>query len=137
MNKIVIGSIECVSLPKLELFNLDAKIDTGAENCAIHADILNVNDGMITFCLVDDIHPSYKGLIFTLPIYRLGYVKSSNGKRKKRYFIILDIKIFDKTIQSEISIADRSKMKYPMLVGKRFLENGFLVDVSQMYLSKE
>ena len=34
----VIGYIERVDLPGLELLSLDAKIDTGADSCSMHCD---------------------------------------------------------------------------------------------------
>ena len=44
--------------------------------------------------------------------------------------------MFGKEYNVSISLADRSKMKYPMLLGKRFLKGRFLVDVEQEYISK-
>lgn len=136
-DKRIVGSIESISLPELELYDIDVKVDTGAENCAMHADIISVTVTTVTFQFLDGVHPSYNGKIFTLPISRIGHVRSSNGRKKKRYFIKTVLEIFGKNYKTEISIADRSKMKYPMLLGKQFLKNKFLVDVSKNHLSKK
>lgn len=132
--KQIIGAIESVNLPELELFELDAKVDTGAENCAIHGDIIEIKDGMVTFELHDEVHEAYNGKIITLPISRQSDVKSSNGESENRIFIETTIKLFGKTWKTEMSLADRSKMKYPMLLGKNFLTGKFLVDIDQEYV---
>ena len=38
----VVGYIESVDLPEIELFQLDAKIDTGADSCSIHCDDIKI-----------------------------------------------------------------------------------------------
>ncbi len=134
--KKILGSIETVILPDLGLYNLDAKVDTGADNCSIHGDIISITDGKVTFKLHDEVHPAYNGKIITMPIFRRAGVKSSNGDSDNRIFIKTKIMIFEKEYKTIISLADRSKMKYPMLLGKKFLKGKFLVDVEQEYISK-
>ena len=87
--KKIIGSIERITLPELGLYDLDAKIDTGAENCALHGDIISINVGFVSFILHDEIHPAYNGKIITLPIAREADVKSSNGETDSRIFKFL------------------------------------------------
>lgn len=135
--KYIVGSIESVDLPELELIGLDAKVDTGAENCSIHCDDIKVKKGVVTFKLHDEVHPAYHGKKITLPIFRKGKVRSSNGKKSKRIFIKTIIKMFGQEYEAEISLSDRSKMKYPMLLGKQFLKGNFLVDVEQDYVNME
>ena len=38
MNKKVIGRVDRIDFPKLELFNIDVKVDTGAYTSTIHYD---------------------------------------------------------------------------------------------------
>ncbi len=42
---------------------------------------------------------------------------------------------FGKKYTTVISLTNRQDMKYPMLIGKKFLQNRFLVDVSQKYIA--
>lgn len=134
--KEILGSIETVILPDLGLYDLDAKVDTGADNCSLHGDIVSIKNGLVTFKLHDSVHPAYNGKIITLPIFRKADVKSSNGDSDTRVFIKTKIMIFGKEYKTIISLADRSKMKYPMLLGKKFLKGKFLVDVEQEYINK-
>ena len=60
-------------------------------------------------------------------------------KMKSKYLSSLNINNtgdFGKKYKTVISLTDRSDMKYPMLIGRKFLSERFLVDVSQEYLTK-
>jgi len=133
----VIGYIETVDLPELELFGLDAKIDTGADSSSIHCDDMIIDGDMVSFLLYDEVHKSYHGKKITLPIAKRKKVKSSNGKSQERIFIKTLIKLGCKSYEAEISLSNRENMKYPMLVGRRFMSHRYLVDVSHRYITKK
>ena len=133
----VVGYIESVDLPEIELFELDAKIDTGADSCSIHCDDIKIEGEMVTFLLHDEVHEAYHGKKITLPIHNIKRVKSSNGKSEERIFIKSLIKLGCKTYQAEISLTNRENMKYPMLIGRRFLSHHYLIDVSHKYITKK
>ncbi|MCW8821684.1 MAG: RimK/LysX family protein [Sulfurovum sp.] len=133
----VIGYIETVDLPELELFGLDAKIDTGADSCSIHCDDIIVNGDMVTFLLHDEVHASYHGKKITLPISKRKNVKSSNGKSEERIFIKSSVKLGCKTYKAEISLTNRENMKYPMLIGRRFMSHRYFIDVSHKYITQK
>ncbi|MBP7742315.1 MAG: ATP-dependent zinc protease [Aliarcobacter sp.] len=135
--KKIIGRREIVSILDLELFDLDAKIDTGADSNSLHCDDIYIDDeNFVHFKLLDEIHPAYHGKKIKLPLYKLKKVKSSNGTVQQRASIQVTISFFGKKYKSVISLTDRSDMKYPMLIGRKFLAKRFLVDVSQEYLTK-
>jgi len=69
------------------------------------------------------------------PIHRIKKVKSSNGAIQNRVAIKVSVEFMGKRYKSVISLSNRAKMKYPMLIGRKFLKERFLVDVSQEYLS--
>lgn len=133
----IIGALEKVSLPELELFDLDAKVDTGADSSALHCDHISINEGMVSFHLCDEVHPAYNGKSFTLPIVKEKKVKSSNGITSKRVFISTTIQVAGIQKTTHISLTNRADLKHPMLLGKRFLSGHFLVDVSQNYIGIE
>ena len=55
---------------------------------------------------------------------------------EKRYIIKTIVKIGPKRIKAIISLSDRAKMRYPVLIGRKLLKNRFVVDVSELnYLS--
>ncbi len=133
----VIGYIERVDLPGLELFALDAKIDTGADSCSMHCDDIEVEGENVVFTLHDEVHPAYHGKRLTLPISKIKNVKSSNGSIEERVFVKSMLKLGCKTYEAEISLTNRENMKYPMLIGRRFLSHHYLIDVSHKYITKE
>ena len=135
--KKIIGRREIISILDLELFDLDAKVDTGADSNSLHCDDIFIDDEkFVNFTLLDEIHPAYHGKKMKMALYKYKRVKSSNGTVQLRASIKVDILFFGKKYKTVISLTDRSDMKYPMLIGRKFLTERFLVDVSKEYLTK-
>jgi hypothetical protein len=62
------------------------------------------------------------------PITKTKVVKSASGI-KKRPFIKVRIKLNEQIIEEEFTLADRSHMTYPVLIGQNILKMGnFLID---------
>jgi len=139
MNKEIVGKKETISILDLELFDLDAKIDTGADSSALHCDDISINEkeNKVSFTLLDEIHQSYHGKRMTFPIYKIKRVKSSNGQIQERPSIKVSVEFFGKKYKSIISLTNRADMKFPMLIGRRFLSGKFLVDVSKENLNSK
>ncbi len=136
--KKIIGRKELVDILELELKDLDVKIDTGAYSNSLHCDdILIDEDNFVHFRLLDKSHPSYHNKQMKMPLYKIKKVKSSNGSIQERPFIQITLKFFEKEYKTTLSLSNREKMKYPMLMGREFLNKKFLVDVSKSYLCKE
>ncbi len=133
----VIGYLEHVDIPHIELFGLDAKIDTGADNCALHCDDIEIHKESVTFTLHDEVHPAYHGKRITMPIHKISKIKSSNGQVQKRCVIKTPLKLGCKSYDALISLTNRENMKYPLLIGRHFLSHHYLVDVSKKYMTKD
>lgn len=138
----IIGRTELVDLPEWKFIDLEAKIDTGAYTSSMHCHDIEAyrKDGedWIRFYLLDPDHESYNEQEITMPVYDQREVKSSNGETELRYFIKTKINLFDRSYDIELSLTDRSAMKYPLLIGRKFLQKGpFLVDVTKENLSKK
>lgn len=135
--KRIIGKRELISIIDLELFDLDAKVDTGADSNALHCDDIFVDEqNNVHFTLLDEIHESYHGKRMCLPLYKLKKVKSSNGQIQLRPSVKLIVLFMGKRYKTVISLTNRADMKYPMLMGRRFLSGKFLVDVELEYVGK-
>lgn len=137
----VIGRLESIDFPEWELFDIDAKIDTGAYTSSLHCHHIQSYEKegkeYVKFNLLDPSHETYNDKLFKLPIHRTKVVKSSNGETEERYVVKTAVKLFDKLLQAELSLTDRSEMRYPVLIGRKLLNGRFLVDVSRKYLSKK
>lgn len=137
MDKKIVGRRELISIIDLELYNLDAKVDTGADSNALHCDHIEVSEdeSYVSFTLLDEVHEAYHGKRMTFPLYKIKKVKSSNGQMQLRPSIKVNLEFFGKKYKSVISLTDRSDMKFPMLIGRKFLSGRFLVDVEHENLS--
>lgn len=129
--KKTVGSFEKVDFPEFGMKNVVAKVDTGAFTGALHATRIHEEeeDGVkvIYFSPFDRPKTVYK-----TDNFERGIVKSSNGATAERYFIETNIKIRGKRYAVTLTLADRSEMKWPVLIGRRFLHaNEFIVDVSE------
>ena len=137
----IIGRIERMDIPEWLLFGLEAKIDTGAFSSSIHCHRIEAfiknSQKWVRFSLLDPEHEAYNNKIFELPIYDVREVKSSNGLTESRYFVRARIQLNDRIIDTELSLTDRSEMKFPILLGRKFLMNRFLVDVAKVHTSKK
>lgn len=138
--KRIIGSIEMVDLPELGLYNIFAKIDTGAETSVLHCEnyvVFEQNERRYIRCIIDGHPEDGKGSIIeiTFPIHRERTVKSSFGQAETRHIFITKIKLFDQLLDIKLSVRDRSSMSYPMLLGRNFISGKFLVDVSKKNLA--
>jgi len=136
-DKIIVGRRELISILDLNLEDLDAKVDTGADSNALHCDNIVIENDMVHFCLLDEVHESYHGKRMSMPLYKIKKVKSSNGEIQLRPSIKVSVEFFGKKYKSVISLTNRADMKFPMLIGRRFLKDRFLVDVSEENLSKK
>lgn len=127
----IFGIFEHVSIPKLGIVNVLAKIDTGAYSGALHCseikEIIRKYDGKKVLQLTPlDNHSNAT----ELTEYKRSYVRSSTGHRVRRYLFDTDIVIKGTVYRIRIGLSDRSDMNYEILIGRRFLrENNILVDV--------
>jgi hypothetical protein len=135
-NKKIVGRREVISILDLELYDLDVKIDTGADSNALHCDHIEIEGDRVSFTLLDHVHESYHGKRMTFPVYKIKKVKSSNGAVQLRPSIKVNVEFFGKHYKSVISLTNRADMKFPMLIGRLFLKDRFLVDVSKENLSQ-
>lgn len=137
--KKIIGRKDKVDFPKMRLYDVDAKIDTGAYTSAIHCHNIKIKEkdgtNYVTFNLLDPSHPNYNDKRFTVPLYAKKRIKNSFGESEERCIIKTVISLFGEKFDIELSLTDRSRMDYPVLLGRKLLKKGFVVDVSRGNLS--
>lgn len=133
--KTIVGRKELVNFPELGLKAIEAKVDTGAYSTALHAHKiwLETIDGkeILHFELLDPGNPNYQDVILQTANFYRKNVRSSNGRIEKRFIIKTTMELGGKRRKTDVSLTNRGKMKYPVLIGRKVLKNGFLVDVSK------
>ena len=140
MNKKIIGRVDKVDFPKLNLYNVNVKIDTGAYTSTIHCNefIEENNTLKCSFSGIGENYLDSNNIIFEN--YSRTIVKSSNGIMESRFKIKSEVIFFGKTYKINLTLSTRSDMKFPVLIGRQFLNKKFLVDVdleNQSYMQKQ
>lgn len=132
--KTKIGWKEWCALPLLNIKEIKAKVDTGAATSALHAVILNIstyNDiTYIRFKVFPHQSDKYAAKICKAPLVAKRFIMSSNGIKEKRYVIKTLLVIGKNSFETEITLTDRSPLRYRMLIGRMALKKRFLIDPS-------
>lgn len=140
MNKKIIGRVDKVDFPKLNLFDVDVKIDTGAYTSAIHCTQISEENNVLRCSFNSMGHTNFKSKDIIFEQYSRTNVKSSNGFKENRFKIKSDVIFFGKIYRINLTLSTRDDMKFPVLIGRQFLRKKFLVDVdleNQSYIQKQ
>lgn len=130
MEKTQIGSNALVKI--MDIKDVPAKIDTGADSTSVWAsDIKLSKDGVLSFKLFAPESPFYTGETISRTDYSVVWLRNAHGGEKIAYRTHLPIRIAGRTIRARVSLTDRSKNKFPILIGKLTIRGKFVVDVSE------
>jgi len=127
----VLGRSDRVDLPKLGLYNVHAKVDTGAYNCSIHCSEVKLVNNTLEIVVLDPEHPEYTGSKFVFKKFTQKQIRNSFGESELRYVVKTQIKIFERLIRAEFSLSNRGNLKFPVLLGRKILRDRFIIDVTQ------
>ena len=120
----IVGCRELLHFTDLGLVNIPAKIDTGAYSNVLHCDYIEEIDGELNFKIGDNKYQFEK--------FKKISVKSSFGQEQERYAILTNVVLGNISYKLYVSLNNRDKMKYPVLIGRRFLQKfKYIVDVNQ------
>ncbi|MDO8428536.1 MAG: RimK/LysX family protein [Candidatus Diapherotrites archaeon] len=116
LNKPVIGLIEPVKITgQIKTIKTYALVDTGSSRTTVDMEIA-----------------AKAGLG---PIVKVIHVKKSEGayKRLKRIVVQGWLEIKGKKEAVEMTVSDRSKFRYPVLLGREALQHAFVIDLQQTH----
>ena len=137
---LVIGWKEYVAFPEWSIPRLKVKIDTGARTSAlgvigyeIHQDGGN---GIVELSIPLSRKRPERVAVVRAPVLRMVHVRNTSGQCVERPLIEAVIRLGPVTKHVRLTVADRSGMRFPMILGRKALENDFVVDVSKKYLLK-
>ena len=128
-------------MPDVGIPWIKAKLDTGATTSSLHAyDIedferdgeewvrfrvrpwqRSTDDEVEVECRVDDRRK----------------VRSSNGQAQKRYVVLMNLIVAGREVTAEVTLTNRDKMGYRMLIGREALRNGIDVSSSESFLGEK
>ena len=135
-NKTIIGNFEKIAIMPTSI-SFKAKVDTGAKNSSMHATNIEY------FFLNGKEHIRFKTKnlqnetrSIELPVERVAKIKRHGGSSQKRPVVLLGVCLGSIYKRIEVTLTDRSKFKARFLIGVSFIEDSFVVDVSQSYTQK-
>lgn len=138
-NKIIIGRKDVADFEQLQLFGIEVKIDSGAYTSSFHCHkierIKKSDEEWVKCNFLDPEHPKYHEKEFQFKIHKIRKVKSSNGIIEERISINTEITLFKQNFPIELTLTERSDMKHPVLLGRKFLSKKFIIDISRKNLS--
>lgn len=126
------GHIERVHVESAGI-TLEGRIDTGAESCSIHAEDITLfeRDGKnyVRFTIPDEGQGAPTKM--ELRLKRKVLIKRKGGAEPlRRYVVRMWLKIGKVRERVDVTLADREDFDYPVLIGRNFLTDNALVDVS-------
>ena len=124
----IYGYLEKAMLVEATL-EMEAKLDTGADNSSLNARDITYFDRegkkWIRFNVEGD---DGRNAIFERELIRTAVIKGRTGSDATRPVVKLRICVGRKSETVEVNLTDRTNYRYPLLLGRSFLEKGFLVN---------
>ena len=121
----IIGWMERVSLPDLDLFGVKAKIDTGARTSALHVSEIEHfeqnGEPWVRFLTLDT--DGQGDHYATAKIHSDRWIKNTSGIPEERIIIRTRARFGTRTWTIDLSLSDRTNMTFPMIVGRSALKN--------------
>lgn len=133
----IVGWRELVGLPDLVPVRIPAKIDTGARTSSLHAtgiERFDRNGQRWVRFRIELGDGRSEPVTCEVPRADRRIITSSNGESQDRFIIKTRLQLGEHTFRAEFSLADRSDMKFPILIGRTALKGRFLVDPGRSYL---
>ena len=134
-NSLILGWREWVSLPELGIDHLKCKVDTGARTTALHAYF--VEPDTATKRVRFGIHPIQRvkkiKLICEAPFIDRRAITDSGGHKEHRYVIATSLELGGQRYPIEITLTNRNKMKFRMLLGRTAMPGDALINPNKSY----
>lgn len=133
--KLLLGEEEWVYVPGLEQ-NFKARVDTGATTSSISAvDVVPFERDGKDWVKFKIEHEGVKSKEIALPVKRWVKIKqSSSDTSQERAVVEAWIQLGDLKDKTDFTLADRTHLSFPLLLGRSFFKDVAVVDVSQKYI---
>lgn len=135
----VLGWREWVRLPELGVDRIKVKVDTGARSSSLHAyEVQRVERDGETH-LRFQVHPVQRDdsvvVEAEVPLHEDRKVRPSTGRQTIRPVIVTEVELAGRRFPIEVTLANRDRMGFRMLLGREALASRFLVDASGSFLA--
>ena len=134
--KTMLGTLEWIYLdPPGRLYR--ARVDSGANTSSISASDVREfeRDGEDWVRFTFDHDGDDPLVTIERPVQRVVLIRQASAEQPdRRPVVLLTVQLGDLVQKTEFTLADRSQMTYPVLLGREFLLDLYLIDVSEAYL---
>lgn len=133
--KLILGSREWVYVPGLKQ-NFRSRVDTGATTSSISAtDIETFKRNGKSWVKFKVEHDGIKSDYLELPVKRwVKILQSTADDSQRRAVVEAWIQIGDLKQKTEFTLADRTHLTYPLLLGRSFIKGVAVIDVGESYI---
>ncbi|WP_261818205.1 ATP-dependent zinc protease family protein [Vibrio gallicus] len=133
--KLILGEKEWVYFPKSNR-HVRARIDSGATTSSLSAvDVKEFERDGKKWVKFKPAFNNKVGKELSLPVERWAKIKqSSTDSADKRAVVSVWIQLGDLKEKTEFTLVDRSHLSYPVLLGRSFVRDVAIVDVSRKYV---
>jgi hypothetical protein len=125
-SKRVIGQTARVGIEEVSM-EFIARVDTGAASTSLHAESVQVEGGVVDFIAVNR---DGSRVPMRMPLVKTASVRNSGGS-KERVYVEMTLNHEGRSKQVWVNLNDRSGLTYPLLLGRNWLKDEYMVDVSQ------
>ncbi|BFM12749.1 hypothetical protein R50072_29020 [Simiduia litorea] len=131
---LVIGVAENVTLDPPGV-KVKARIDTGAETSSLHASniIPFERDGERWVRFEFSPNDDAETVTIERPLSRKVKIKRHDADSTRRRVVEMRVRLGDIDEEIEVTLTDRSEFSFPMLIGRNFLTDNAVVDVSKSF----
>ncbi|OLQ95226.1 ATP-dependent Zn protease [Vibrio ponticus] len=138
---VVLGAIEKVTIDSIKQ-TFDARVDTGAATSSLNAvdveEFERNGKKWVRFHLSDENTPSDDSNWIEAPIVKFVKIRqSTNTEVERRAVVELWVQVGKIHEKAQFTLADRSQMSHPVLLGREFIQDIAVVDVSKKYVQSE
>lgn len=130
-NKLVIGWYEWTTLPNLKIPAIKAKIDTGAQTSALHAENIKVftknGNDWARFTVFPLQGKRNIKIRCSAQIIDERTIMSSNGHKEHRFVIKTILALSNQSWEIELTLSNRDPLKFRMLLGRQALKHHTLI----------
>lgn len=135
VNKLVIGPTVVVEESESEI-SFAARVDTGATSTSLHVEDVKIENGSKR--MVENVGKTIRFRVkntlgetqwLKRKIAEISVIKTSE-RQEVRYKVPVTLNYNNVEKRVLVSLNDRSHMKYPVLLGRNYLQDTFVVDVA-------
>lgn len=133
--KRIVGAVETIHVREAGL-TFEARVDSGARTCSIHITESSLPQEVGKELIGEEVafhveNENGESAVITASIEDVVIVRATEGARELRCKVALTLEWRGFAKRVLVTLNDRSKMRHKLLLGRNWLADAFLIDVSK------